>query len=89
MLQVNATSLAGYGGRKEKKLASNLVNSGLADFIASDAHSTRIRTTELLKMLMYSKLQVSADRLQEIMDENPKRVIQDEDLPKRDFLMPF
>ena len=38
LLQVNAGSISGYYGSAARKMARNLLKSGLVDFIGSDAH---------------------------------------------------
>ena len=39
--QVNLLSLAGYYGKGEKRMAENLVEAGMADFIGTDTHGRR------------------------------------------------
>ncbi|WP_448699749.1 tyrosine-protein phosphatase [Mucilaginibacter sp. AW1-3] len=41
MLQINTISLTGYYGRETKKIAEDLVDNHLVDFISSDMHATR------------------------------------------------
>ena len=47
MLQVNAGSVLGREGLRQKQLTKRLLQKGLVDVIASDAHDVRIRTPEL------------------------------------------
>jgi len=41
LLQVDASSILGHNGRAAKKFARKLIASGLAEFVASDAHNPR------------------------------------------------
>ena len=47
LVQVTAGSLLGNFGRAAKNVAHDLMNRNLVHFIASDAHDTRHRTTNL------------------------------------------
>jgi protein-tyrosine phosphatase len=47
MLQLNKGSFIGYFGEESKKSAVYLLKKGFAQFIASDAHSSKSRTTYL------------------------------------------
>lgn len=76
LLQVNASSLCGQGGRKDRHLGLELVNSGVAHFISTDAHSSRYRTPELLTMLMESRLTLTREAMHQITVENPRSILE-------------
>lgn len=81
LFQINATSITGLHGDTAKSMALQLLKSGWAHFIASDAHSPRSRRPGL---------SVAADELKEILGEetvldlvenNPRRVLEGEPVP--------
>ena len=41
LIQINANSLSGFYGKKPQRMAKQLINQGMVDFIASDMHSMR------------------------------------------------
>lgn len=80
LLQVNASSLAGYGTGVEKKLAETIVMGGFADFIASDAHSPIYRPSDLLEMLKQADIELSDEYFETVMEKNPANVIADKEI---------
>ncbi|XFA98545.1 CpsB/CapC family capsule biosynthesis tyrosine phosphatase [Candidatus Izemoplasma sp. B36] len=59
LIQVNASSINGYYGRKVKKFVLNLIKNNLVDFVASDIHS--FRTSKLLDAYNLVKKQFSEE----------------------------
>lgn len=51
LFQINAHSLEGLFGSKIKKFAINIIESGLADFLATDCHSATNRAPRLKRAL--------------------------------------
>jgi len=59
LIQINASSINGYYGRKVKKFVLNLIKNNLVDFVASDIHS--FRTSKLLDAYHIVKKQFSEE----------------------------
>lgn len=54
LFQLNAGCIAGIYGKKRQKTAEKLLQNGICDFIATDAHSTGMRKPVLREILMSS-----------------------------------
>lgn len=80
LFQVNASSLAGYGNKAEKKLSEAIVLGGFADFIASDAHSVKYRPSDLLETIKDAGLNVSRGYLDIVLEQNTASVINNEEI---------
>lgn len=78
LLQVNADALCGLTGRTEAKLARELVNNGLASFIATDAHSVEHRPNNLLEMLSRHLANIDEELLERLVSSNPEAVLNNE-----------
>ena len=78
LYQVNADALCGFSSRAEGRLANDLVSSGLASFIATDAHSLELRPNNLLEII--SKYLPGADDLLygHLVNDNPAAVLRNE-----------
>lgn len=75
LFQINAHSLNGYHGKNEKRLALTMVQCGFCDFLATDAHSLKFRSTDLLEILLKSHYKFSENELQTILKENPRNIL--------------
>ena len=72
-IQINASTIVGRGGRKEKKRALKLIKAGVVDFIASDIHYNRTNYLNQAYNIIYKKFgQEISDRL---FNENAKFII--------------
>ena len=72
-IQINASTIVGRGGRKEKKRALKLIKAGVVDFIASDIHYNRTNYLNQAYNILYKKFgQEISDRL---FNENAKFII--------------
>lgn len=72
-IQINASTIVGRGGRKEKKKALKLIKAGVVDFIASDIHYNRTNYLNQAYNIIYKKFgQEISDRL---FNENAKFII--------------
>lgn len=80
LLQVNAGSLLGIFGRREYKLAKELCISNAAFFLASDAHSTRVRNNALLEMFPGFVRTVSPEQIGRMLDQAPERLLSGQDM---------
>ncbi len=80
VLQVNKPSLEGRLGVSAMEMAYELLSMGLAHVIASDAHDLRYRTTGLRSLLHRLERYCSEDYIYDLLEENPRRIISDQEL---------
>lgn len=76
VLQVNKDSIFGGLGQRAKRIAEFILSQGLAHIAASDAHSTCSRNPELARLHEHISLNYSEDYAQILLEENPKRIIE-------------
>lgn len=67
LIQVNITSLAGYYGRKAKKTAQEILEKGLANFLASDVHTIPKDTYPLRKYLPLAEKYSDKEKLKDML----------------------
>lgn len=82
--QVNASSLAGHGGRRMQDFAKELILRGFVDFTATDAHSSTKRGNDILNKIKDFPEEITAERLAWMTEDAPMLVLKNEDLPERD-----
>lgn len=78
LFQCNLGSLTGELGKKEARLAKEMVNSGAASFLATDAHRVEFRNTDINGMLEYIrdyKKKVDFSKIGKLLNENPMKII--------------
>ena len=75
LLQINKGSLKGYFGRSALRTASCLLDTYLADFVASDAHSPYERSPRLRDVHAFISERYSIDYADHLMLVNPSRVV--------------
>lgn len=80
LFQINCGSPIGMFGEKESILSIKMLNSGFADFIASDAHNANGRSTDLSSMMDYYPDTVETEYLTRATQINPQIVLNDEQL---------
>lgn len=75
LLQVNKGSLLGRFGRQEQALSHALVERGLAFVVASDAHSSSVRTTWMAQVqsLIFQEYAPAAAHM--LLTANPRRLL--------------
>lgn len=73
LIQVNADSVIGNGGRGVKKIVKRLFREGFVDFVASDVHSGR--PNNLKEAYEYVKKKFGIDAAEVVFNENAKRII--------------
>ena len=78
--QVNASTLCGAHGFIEKYRTLRLVKLGLIDFVATDAHNSRARRPELKECKAYLENKVGKEKVRQIFEENPIRMLRGEEL---------
>jgi protein-tyrosine phosphatase len=75
LMQVTANSFLGRFGRTAKRFAEELMANGLVHFIASDAHDTKWRTTDMRESRRYVEKQYGVAAAERIFEENPQAVL--------------
>lgn len=80
-LQVNAMSVTGGFGRAVKKAAEELLKQGWVSLMATDAHSPTSRPQVLGPALERVAELIGEERARALVEENPARVLCDEQLP--------
>lgn len=80
VFQVNADSLAGNIDSTAQKIAVDLVKSGAAKFIASDAHDIHRRNMNFSKKFSTAPPEITQNDLINCFEKYPNAVINDEDI---------
>lgn len=80
LLQVNKGSLTGRFGRASQMLALELVDRGMATVVASDAHSSRVRTPWMYDAWELIAREISPIAAEQLMLENPRKILNNENL---------
>jgi len=75
MVQLTAISFLGRFGKVAKKSADELMGSGLAHFVASDAHDTQHRTTDLREPFRYVEKRFGPEAAARVFVENPRAAL--------------
>ena len=75
LMQVTALSFLGRFGRTAKRFADEMMTHGIVHFVASDAHDTRWRTTDMREARRYVEKQYGMPVVERIFDENPRDVL--------------
>jgi protein-tyrosine phosphatase len=83
-LQVNAGSLLGQFGPGARKTAERLIRRGWVSLLATDAHSPTTRAPLLAEARNRCARLIGDAAAEELVDENPARVLCDEELPHLD-----
>lgn len=82
LFQINAASLASLGSREEFELAYQMVLNNVASFIATDAHSHRGRSNDLLRLVRYFPPDIRRESLDYMLYESPQAVIDNRPMPR-------
>jgi len=75
LMQVTALSFLGRFGRTAKRFADELMSHGIVHFVASDAHDTRWRTTDMREPIRYVEKQYGLPAVERLFEENPRAVL--------------
>src|SRR5205807_3466777 len=75
LMQVTGLSFLGRFGKTAKRCADELMGHGLAHFVASDAHDTKWRTTDLSEARIYVEKQFGSEAAERVFEENPRAVL--------------
>ncbi|MBR2289887.1 MAG: hypothetical protein IJ867_04650 [Clostridia bacterium] len=84
LLQININSLSGHYGKDAKRIATRLLKQDMVHFIGSDAHSSAgyLKVAESVQVL---KKLVSEKKVKEITEENPRKVLLNQEIEAKDF----
>lgn len=80
LLQINRGSLLGRFGRYAQQTAHALVERGFASVVASDAHSAQMRTPWMADVWQLLSQEYSPQCARILLQENPKRILNNEDI---------
>ena len=84
LLQINKGSLLGRFGHIEKQLAFALVDRGFAFAVASDAHSSQVRTTWMLDVERLLREEFSDAAAEVLLQRNPLKILKNETIRGRE-----
>ena len=76
LLQVNAGSVLGREGLRQKQLVKRLLQKDLVDVIASDAHDSRIRVPELALCAQQIEKKYGRGPARRLLGDNPRAILQ-------------
>lgn len=90
LIQLNAGSLLGEFGKKVRKVAERLLEKELVDLVSSDAHDLESRPITLMAEA-YKKIKkdLGEEKAQELFEENPKKIVQAENIEKKMAFKPL
>lgn len=80
LVQINRSSVLGDFGPYIKRTAQTILRNGLADFVASDAHSQYSRTPNLSDVHEYISENISYDYAETLLQINPEKVLKNEEI---------
>lgn len=75
--QMNKGSLSGRHGERARRSAVRLMDLDLIDFVASDAHDSRIRHTGLDRVFRFIYEEYGQERAYRLLEENPRKITAD------------
>lgn len=75
VLQVNKGSILGEMGEKCQQLAEMLLDDGMVQVVASDAHSSRYRTPQMDELVRYLERRYTSAEVKMWLSENPSRIL--------------
>lgn len=77
-IQINTEALNGDMGFKAKQFTNKLLKADGVHFIASDAHSSRVRRPELSETAAYIRKKYGEETAERIFSVNPQKIINNE-----------
>lgn len=80
IIQLNKGSILGAFGRRVEQAAGWILSSGLAHLVASDAHASDRRTTDMTALRAHLTEEYDQDYVQILMEHNPTRLIRGESM---------
>lgn len=80
VLQINKGSVLGAFGPKVQQTAQTLLDSGFAHILATDAHSSLYRTTDMGQLCTWVRANCPPEYARVLLEENPRRLLRGEDM---------
>lgn len=80
LLQVNANSIMGGHGGKEKRFCRKLIKYDLLNFVGTDAHRDDTRKPEIQKCVQWVIRKYGEEYARLIFESNPQKIINDEEI---------
>lgn len=80
VIQVNKGSVLGEFGRTEQRLAYQILESNLAQAVASDAHDTRLRNSSMAEVRNILCRDFSDSYAELLLMKNPARILRDQNV---------
>ena len=80
LIQVNAKSIMGGHGGKEKRFCRKLIKHDLINFVGTDAHRDDTRKPEINKCFQWVLRKYGEDYAKYIFEINPRKVIHNEEI---------
>lgn len=84
LLQINKGSIMGSFGRHARNTALYMLKRNMVSFIASDAHSSLLRNTDMSSVYSFISNNFSTELAHTLMEVNPGKVIYNHDLSRPD-----
>lgn len=81
LAQVNSSSITGVYGRRIHKVVMNLIEIGLIQFVASDAHTIRGRSPKLLKSAAIVQKEFGQEMVDSLFYRNGMTVLENGNVP--------
>lgn len=81
LIQINRGSLLGRFGSRAQETAYELVERGFATAVASDAHSTRMRTPWMEDVQKLLSREISPLCARILLKDNPRKILKNEEIP--------
>lgn len=75
VMQVNKGSVLGRFGTKPMELSMAMISHGIAGCVASDAHGTERRNTDMTDIQEYLTMEFSEGCARRLLSENPERIL--------------
>lgn len=75
MLQVNKGSILGEFGKKCREMAIRIMDDGIVQVIASDAHDSLHRTPQMDELIHYLEQRYTSMEIKMWLSENPSRIL--------------
>ncbi len=82
--QVNASSLAGSGGKAMQDFSLELIQRGFADFVSTDAHSSTVRRINIKDKIRKFPDELSKEQIEYLIHTAPLAVLKKEILPPKE-----
>lgn len=78
LIQINKGSILGALGRRAQQTAHWLLSAGLVHIVASDAHSSQQRTTDMTAVRAYLQEEYQEEYVDILTEHNPARLVRGE-----------